>query len=124
MESCGAEMARDAVVPELLARLMAHVAENMDAHARWVGTASFEAEQEQRWLLKVADDYRSIAAAAGRAAATMRDMHSLDAAPHDPSRWDRAAFGEWMSKKIELQRAFARLLLEHAEASEGVLGEL
>jgi hypothetical protein len=124
MESCGAELARDAVVPEQLADLMDHVADNMVAHARWVGTATFEATQEHQWLLKLAEDYRSISAAALRAATTMRSMQNLAAAPHDPSRWDKDAFAKWMSKKIQLQRAFAGLLLEHAETSESVLAEI
>jgi hypothetical protein len=121
MESCGAELAQDAGVPEQLAELMDHVADNMVAHARWVGTATFEAAQEHQWLLKVAEDYRSISAAALRAATTMRSMQNLAAAPHDPSRWDKDAFAKWMSKKIQLQRAVAGLLLEHAETSESVL---
>jgi hypothetical protein len=123
MESCGAELAEAAVVPEQLAALMQHVAENLDAHAVWVGTATAEAEQEHDRLLKLADDYRSIAAAALRAVATMRDMRSLEPAPHDPARWDREAFARWMRKKIDLQRAFAHLLLEHAEDSERVLAQ-
>lgn len=124
LESCGAELAEDAVVPEQLAKLMGHVAENMDAHARWVGTATPEAEQEHLWLLKAAEDYRGISRAALRAAATMRSMASLEAAPHDPARRDHAAFTEWMRKKLELQRAFAGLLLAHADVSERVLASL
>ncbi len=121
MESCGAELAEDAVVPEQLAKLMEHVSINMDAHARWVGTGTPEAELEHRWLLKVADDYRGIAAAALRAVVTMRGMRNLEPAPHDPNTWNQAEFSRWMQKKIELQRAFAGLLLEHAAASERVL---
>jgi hypothetical protein len=100
MESCGAELAQDAGVPEQLAELMDHVADNMVAHARWVGTATFEAAQEHQWLLKVAEDYRSISAAALRAATTMRSMQNLAAAPHDPSRWGKDAFAKWMSKRF------------------------
>jgi len=124
MESCGAELAESAVVPEQLALLMAHVAQNLDAHAKWVGDATPAAAEEQRWLLKVADDYRGIAAAASRAVTTMRAMRDLAPAPHDPSRRDPAAFVTWMEKKIELQRAFAQLLNDHAEESERVLAEL
>ena len=63
METCGAELAESAVVPELLAQLMEHVALNLDAHARWVGTATPQAEREHAGMSRVADDYRGIASA-------------------------------------------------------------
>ena len=100
---------------------MAHVAENLDAHARWVGEGTGAAEAEQAALLRLAGEYREIAAAATRAASTMRGLRELAPAPHDPACWDRAAFAIWMRAKIEMQRTFAQLLLEHAEESEQVL---
>ena len=119
--ACGAELGDAAIVPEQLAALMGHVAENLEAHARWVGVETPEAAAEQQGLLRLAADYRGIAAAAQRAAATMRKLHELEPAPHDPARWDRPAFLQWMRRKIELQRSFARLLVEHADASERIL---
>jgi hypothetical protein len=121
MTSCGKELSEDAVVPEQLAALMRHVAENLEAHARWVGKLSVEARAEHAALLKLAGDYGQIAAAATQAAATMRGMRDLAPAPHDSAVWDRDAFMLWMRKKIDLQRAFAQLVLEHAEESERVL---
>jgi hypothetical protein len=121
MNSCGAELSEDAVVPEQLAALMAHVAENMEAHALWVGTTSVEARAEHDGLLELAADYRRIAAAARQAVASMRRMRDLAPAAHDMARWDRHSFMHWMQKKIELQRSFAQLLLEHAEASERIV---
>ena len=73
--SCGQEMAADAEVPEKLAQLMSHVAANMEAHAKWVaGSAGGKLEHDR--LLVVAREYESIAAAAGRAANAMKDMHA------------------------------------------------
>ena len=123
MESCGAELAESAVVPERIAELMQHVAENLVAHADWVGNASGAALREREALLKVAAGYRAIASAALDTAACMRGLGDLPAAPHDPARWDRPQFLEWMREKIVLQRAVAALLLNHAEASERVLTE-
>jgi len=123
MVSCGTELAEDAVVPEQLALLMQHVADNMVAHARWVGATTPEAKAEHDALMKLAADYRQIAIAATQATATMRDMRSLKPAPHDPALWDRQSFTQWMRKKIDLQRAFAHLILEHAEVSERVLAD-
>ena len=54
----------------------------------------------------------------------MRALRDLAPVPNDPSRRDPAAFVTWMEKKIELQRAFAQLLNDHAEESERVLAEL
>ena len=48
-------------------------------------------------------------------------MRDLKPAPHDPALWDRPAFMQWMRKKIDMQRAFAHLILEHAETSERIL---
>jgi hypothetical protein len=117
-QTCGQELAADAEVPEALARLMRHVAENMDAHARWVGNATPAAAREQDGLTAVARGYREIADAAVGAAAAMKSMRDVPAAPHDPARLDRALFARWMAAKIEMQRALAALLLRHAEASE------
>lgn len=121
MESCGAELAESALVPELLSSLMQHVAENMEAHARWVGTASSVAAREQRALLDVAREYQVIAQAASRAATTLRGLQDLPAVPHDPAAWDREAFAVFLRKKIEIQRELGRLILDHAHASERVL---
>lgn len=71
--ACGAELADASIVPERLAALMSHVAENLEAHARWVGVETPQAKAEHEGLA------------------------------------------------IELQRSFAELLLEHAEASVRVV---
>ena len=123
MQSCGAELAQSAIVPERLAALLLHVSLNLVAHADWVGTASEAARLEHAALLQVAADYRAIAEAAGRAVQHMRDAAGLAPAQHEPSRWDRPSFVSWMQRKIELQRALAELLLEHAQASERALEE-
>jgi len=121
MQSCGEELAESALVPERLAELFAHVAENLDKHAEWVGTESEAARREHAGMLEVAADYRAIAHAATHAARTMRSLATLPAAPHDPARWDQSAFAAWMRRKVELQRAFAQLIQEHADASERAL---
>jgi hypothetical protein len=121
-ETCGQDIAGDAEVPELLARLLAHVAGNMEAHAAWVGRGSDAARLEHDGLAAVSRAWRDMAAAAARAAEAMRAMRDLPAAPHDPAGLDRAAFGRWMREKVAMQRALARMLLEHAEVSERVLG--
>jgi len=121
MESCGAELAESAIIPEKLAALMAHVAMNMVAHAEWVGSDGDASRAEHRALHDVAAGYRAIATAASEAAATMRALRDLEPAPHDPSRWDRAAFATWMHRKIELQTELAQLLLQHAEQSKAAL---
>jgi hypothetical protein len=53
----------------------------------------------------------------------MRGMRDLKPAPHDPALWDRPEFMRWMRKKIDMQRAFAHLILEHAETSERILAD-
>ena len=121
MESCGAELAESAIVPEKLAALMQHVATNMVAHAAWVGTDGDACRAEHRALLEVAAGYRAIAAAALNAASTTRALGDLELAPHDPLRWNRESFATWMRRKIELQTELAQLLLKHAEQSKGAL---
>jgi hypothetical protein len=95
-----------------------HVTQNLEAHARWVGTSSEAARLEQSALREVAADFRAIAEAAARAVQHMRAAAGLPSAPHDPGGWDRAAFVSWMQRKIELQRALAEQLLEQAQLSE------
>jgi hypothetical protein len=116
-QSCGAELAQSAVVPELIGELMLHVTQNLEVHAQWVGASSEAARLEQTALRQVAADYRAIAEAAARAVQHMRAAAGLASPPHDPTAWDRAAFSSWMQRKIELQRALAQLLLEHARLS-------
>ena len=53
----------------------------------------------------------------------MRAVRDLPAAPHDPAGRDAGKFVPWMQRKIELQRAFAELILRHARESEAVLAE-
>jgi hypothetical protein len=122
--TCGHEIAHDAEVPDLLGRLMAHVAENMVVHARWVRSSSDAGATEERGLLEVAEHYRAIATASQHAGAAMRSMHDVPAAKHDLSLLDRGALAQWMKTKIALQRKLAHLLLTHAEHSETVLRKM
>src|SRR3954469_16853733 len=122
--SCGAELAQSAVVPEQIGALLLHVTQNLEAHAQWVGDSSEAARLEQAALREVAADYRAIAAAAARAVQHMRAAAGLASPAHDPDRWDRATFVSWMQRKIELQRALAELLLEHARLSERGLEQI
>jgi hypothetical protein len=117
-QSCGAELAQSAVVPELIGELLLHVTTNLEAHAQWVGASSEAARREQTALREVAADYRAIAEAAARAVQHLRAAAGLASPPHDPGSWDRGAFASWMQRKIVLQRALAELLLEHARLSE------
>jgi hypothetical protein len=121
--TCGEEMAADAEVPEKLGRLMAHVAENMEAHARWAATDR-HGQREHDDLMAAAREYRSIADACGRAAVIMRSMHDLPATPHDPTRLDRAGHTRWMRAKIAMQVEFADLLRRHAELSKKVVAAI
>jgi hypothetical protein len=120
-QGCGFELAQSALVPELIGALMLHVTQNLEAHAQWVGASSEAARLEQRALRQVAADYRAIAEAAARAVQHMRAAAGLASPRHDPDSWDRSAFLAWMRRKLELQRALAELLLEHARLSERAL---
>jgi hypothetical protein len=122
--SCGREMAASAEVPRKWGELMSHVASNMEAHATWVGTGSKPAQREHEALLRVAREYRAMAAASARAANAMEAMKSLEPAPHDPRQMDRAAQARWMRAKIQMQRDFAALLTRHADDSERALAFL
>lgn len=123
-ESCGQELAHSAEVPELLSRLFAHVAENMDMHAEWVGAKSPDAAREHDAMRAAAAAYRKIATAASEAGSLMLGLRDLPAIAHDPARLDRQALAAWMRAKINMQRDFARLLLDHAAQSERVLAEI
>jgi len=121
--TCGQEMASDSEVPEKLARLMSHVATNMEAHAKWAGS-SVGGKQEHDQLMVVAREYEAIAAAAGRAARAMKDMRSVPPVQHNRALFDRPAQARWMRAKIEMQLEFAQLLTRHAEISKKVLAEM
>lgn len=123
-QTCGQEIAASAEVPQKWGELMAHVAGNMEWHADWVGTGSAEAKREHDALLRVATEYRAMAAAGGRGAAAMRAMKDVPPAPHDRAKMDRAAQARYMRAKIKMQREFAALLIRHAEESEQALAEL
>jgi hypothetical protein len=123
-QTCGQEMAASAEVPQKWQELMDHVATNMEGHARWVGTASPAAKAEHDAMMRVAAAYREMAAAGGRAATAMRAMKELPPAPHDPARMDRQGQAGFMRAKIQMQRAFAALLIRHVEESEKALAEL
>ena len=121
--TCGEEIAADAEVPEKLARLMNHVATNMETHATWAGHTQ-AGKQERDALMTVAREYRAMADAATRAAAAMLAMKNLPSAPHDPGRLDRAGLVKWMREKIQMQLQFAQLLTQHAEVSKKALAAM
>jgi hypothetical protein len=123
MKSCGAEVAESAIVPDAVGALMRHVAENLDAHASWVGRETPEAQAEHDGLREIAVSYRALAESAEHAARAMRRLGGLAPVPHDPSRWDRPTFVAWMRTKIELQRRLASILLSHADVAAAVLDE-
>jgi hypothetical protein len=120
-QTCGQEMASSAEVPRLLQALMNHVAANMEWHAQWVGARSTPARRERDGLLRVAREYRAMAAAADRAATAMNAMNGLAPAPHDAARFDRAGQARWMQAKIRMQRELAAMLERHARDSEKAL---
>lgn len=122
--TCGQELAQSAEVPEKLGALMGHVADNMEAHARWVGAASAEAKREHDAMLAVAREYRNLSVSSARTAALMRSLHDLPGTPHDPAPLDQVALVAWMQAKIRMQREFAAVLLAHAEDSEYALAGL
>jgi hypothetical protein len=123
-ESCGAELAASAAIPEEFGRLFSHVAANLRGHAVWVGTATEAASREHAAMLSVAESYDFMSNAAAKTATLMRSLCDLPHAPHDPGGLNREAFAQWMAVKIQLQRSLARTLLEHAEQSQGVLDKL
>ena len=123
-QTCGQEMAAAAEVPRRWGELMTHVATHMEGHARWVGTDSVAARREHDALMRVAAEYRAIAAAATRAAAAMTAMKALTPAPHDPSRFNATSQARWMRAKVKMQRAFATLLMRHAAESETALAQM
>ena len=57
-QTCGAELAASAEVPEKWGALMAHVAANTETHATWMGNGSEAARRERDGLLRVAAAYR------------------------------------------------------------------
>ena len=97
--ACGAELGAAAIVPERLAALMSHVAENLEAHARWVGTETPQARAEHQGLSRLAGDYRAIAAAAQRTAATMHGLRALEPAPTTPPAGTARGFSSGCSAK-------------------------
>jgi hypothetical protein len=123
-ETCGQEMAASAEVPQRWQELMNHVAANMEWHATWAGIDSAAAKREHDALLRVAGEYRAMAASAGRAATAMKAMRDLAPTPHDSSKVDLEGQARWMRAKIKMQRQFATLLTRHAEDSEKALAEM
>jgi len=121
--TCGQEIAADSEVPTKLARLMSHVAGNMEAHAKWVGS-SVDGKSEHDALMAVAREYEAIAAAAERAAKAMKDMRTIPAVHHEPALLDRAGQARWMRAKIEMQTEFAKILTRHAEVSKKALAQM
>ena len=114
-QTCGEELAVSSEIPEAWRDLMAHVALNLQAHARWVGADTEATRREREAMLAVADAYRAMADTAARAAALMRSLADLPPAPHDPARFDAPAFAGWMREKLVRQRALAAMLTRHAD---------
>ena len=112
--TCGQELSSSAEVPEKIDALMRHVAENLVAHADWVGERSPEARAERDAMRAVAQGYRAMADAAAETARIMRSFEALAPAEHPPDRFDAASFRTWMLEKIRLQRELAAVILEHA----------
>lgn len=123
-ESCGKDLAESAGIPEQFGVLFAHVAQNLRAHAAWVGTDTAEGKDEHDAMLEVARAYEAIRSQTDRTAALLRALARLPAAVHDPEKMDKAALSEWMRRKVEIQRSLAAALSEHAEQSQRALEAL
>ena len=121
-QTCGQELAASAEIPEAWRDLVAHVALNLEAHARWVGAETEAARREREAMRAVADAYRAMADAAARAATLMRSLRDLPPTAHDPARFDAPAFTSWMRAKIVRQRALAALLARHADRAASFEG--
>jgi hypothetical protein len=120
-ESCGTELAASSDIPEQFGSLFAHVAQNLRAHARWVGDGDTECKQEQDALIAAAAAYESVSSVCARTAELLRSFATLPPAPHDVAQWDRPAWEAWMRTKIQIQRSLAATLAEHADQSEEAL---
>jgi hypothetical protein len=119
--SCGTELAASSDIPEQFGSLFAHVAQNLRAHASWVGDGGTECKREQEALIAAAAAYESVASVCARTAELLRSFATLPPAFHDVNQWDRTAWEGWMRTKIQIQRALAATLTEHADQSEEAL---
>ena len=121
--TCGQMMASKAVMPQKMSELLTNVADNLEAHAKWVGTKDKAAKAENDQLIKVAKEHRAIAASMKKTAETMQKGKDLAQAPHDMKTMD-PKMAEGMTRQIALEREMASLLQKDADDAEKHLSSM
>jgi hypothetical protein len=116
---CGDMIKNHVIFPTKMAELMTAIADNLEGHAKWMGTVkgSKEAKAEADALRKIAKDHRDLAAAMKKAAATMEKASSIAPAPHDMKTMDPKA-GESMMKQAALEKEIGGMMQKDASEME------
>jgi hypothetical protein len=123
--TCGQMMARKAELPTKLSELITTVADNVEAHAKWMSASKDKAaKKEHDALMKVAKDHRQLAKQLTTTATTMTAQKDLPGTPHDPKTMDVAKMTELTTKQIKLSREMATLLNKDADEAEKMLTQM
>jgi hypothetical protein len=123
-QDCGQMIKSHVVFPTKMADLMNQLADNFEAHAKWVGQSKDKAaKQEAEALNKMAKDHRALAKDMQKAAATMEKYSNIPPAPHDMKTMD-PKMGEMMTKQAALEKEIGGMMVKDASDMEKMMKEM
>lgn len=114
---CAKMIKNKAPIAAKLAELMTQMADNFEAHAKWIrGNKDAASRAEVQHLNTLVKEQRAAAASLKKLATEMESAR-FEPAPHDTSK-TAPAFNESMTEQARLQREIADLLRKDAAAIE------
>ncbi len=115
--TCGQMMAAESAMPAKMNELMTAIADGMEMHAKWSGTANKVAKGEHDAMMKIAKDHRQMGAMMKSTSEEMMKQKNLASAPHDMKAMD-PKMGETMTKQVTLEREMATMMMKDADETE------
>src|SRR5215831_3810864 len=121
---CGKMIAEKAVFPAKLAELHTVIAENMDAHIKWMSAnKDKESKAEVAGMKKLVKPVRDIAAAMKKQAGEMEKARDWPMAPHDMKTFPASAH-EGMTKQIALEKELAAMFTKDVAEMEKMMKQM
>jgi len=117
--NCSRTLEKRSAIPAKIDQLFAATADDLDAHAQWIGQKDKTAKSEYEALSKVAHEHRESTEMMSKLSDTMtKTARTFGASPHDINSPLMAKALDADARYARTERELAQLLLQDAEETE------